>query len=360
VPTFAGSFLHARRKAAEPLQQVDDPAGWQPEEIARTEDWAYRLTAADIGEITAAIDRVEKRGPAILEMSRSDFPLPTLAALLLDVRQELLEGRGFVYLRGLPVAELGPTRTAIAYFGVGLHLGRPVPQNSAGHLLGHVRDFGVKYDDPGRRGYQSAASLGFHCDHADYVGLLCLRTAKSGGASRVASAVTLYNRMLAERPDLVAELLQDFYWTRHGEVPAGKPPWYKQPVFSFERGYFSARGVSSYIRKAQGLPGVPPFTPKQEEAMALYRRLVEECAVDLDFRAGDIQFLHNHVMLHSRRAYEDFPEEEKKRHLLRLWLSDDRGGRPLPADVAENFSGVRIAGQALTVPIEAVEVVETA
>jgi len=360
VPTFAGHFTTSRRQPAQPLEPVADPAGWQPAAIAATEDWAYRLTPRDIGEITAAIERAERRGVEILDMTRADFPLPTLAALLLDVRQELLEGRGFVYLRGLPVAELGLARTAIAYFGLGLHLGAPVPQNSAGHLLGHVRDFGVTYDDPGRRGYQSAAALGFHCDHADYVGLLCLRTAKSGGASRVASAVTLYNRMLAERPDLVAELLGTFYWTRHGETPPGKPPWYTQPVFSFERGYFSARGVSSYIRKAQGLPGVPPFTPAQEEAMALYRKLVEECAVDLDFREGDIQFLHNHVMLHSRRAYEDFAEEEKKRHLLRLWLKDDRGGRPLPADVAENFCGVTIAGQVLTVPVEPVEVVETA
>src|SRR6185312_15526405 len=251
VPTFAGHFTTSRRQPAQPLEPVADPAGWQPAAIAATEDWAYRLTPRDIGEITAAIERAERRGIEILDMTRADFPLPTWAALLLDVRQELREVRGFVYLRGLPVAELGLARTAIAYFGLGLHLGAPVPQNSAGHLLGHVRDFGVTYDDPGRRGYQSAAALGFHCDHADYVGLLCLRTAKSGGASRVASAVTLYNRMLAQRPDLVAELLQTFYWTRHGETPPGKPPWYTQPVFSFEAGYFSARGVSSYIRKAQ-------------------------------------------------------------------------------------------------------------
>ena len=358
MPNFAGTHRQTRRSAV-PLEPVIDPAGWEPEEIARSEDWAYRLTPSDIAEIEAAVGSVEKRGLAILDMARGDFPLPRLGDLLADIRSELLEGRGFVYLRGLPVADLGPTRSCIAYFGLGLYFGNPVPQNSAGHLLGHVRDFGVKYDDPGRRGYQSAAALGFHCDHADYVGLLCLRTAKSGGASRVASAVTLHNRMLAERPDLVAELLQDFYWTRHGETPPGKPPWYKQPVFSFEQGYFSARGVSSYIRKAQGLPGVPPFSETQEAAMALYRKLVEECAVDLDFREGDIQFLHNHVLLHSRRAYEDWPEEERKRHLLRLWLKDAQG-RKLPPDVAENFSGVRVAGQMLQVPIEAVEVVETA
>jgi hypothetical protein len=347
-----GTFARSRRIPAEPLQPVQDPAGWEPQQIAAAHDWAYRLDDADKAEIERAVAGVQKRGLPIVAMTRADFSLPNFAARLAEIRQELLEGRGFVYLRGLPVTSLGTERTAIAYFGIGLHLGQPVTQNAAGHLLGHVKDFGIGYDDPGQRGYQSNAELGFHCDHCDYVGLLCMQTAKSGGASRVASAVTLYNRMLALRPDLVAELMRDFYWTRHGEIPPGGEPWYKQPVFSFDQGYFSARGVSSWIRKAQSLPGVPPFTPVQEEAMALWRKLVPDCAADLDFQQGDIQFLHNHVMLHSRRAYEDWPEPARRRHLFRLWLKDPQG-RPLPAEVRANFAGISVAGQVPNVPLEA-------
>lgn len=348
-----GIFRHTRRVPGKPGQRIVDPAGWEPDEIAATDDWAYRLNADEIAEIMSAVDRVQRRGLAIVRMTSADFPLHNFAPVLADMRQELLEGRGFVYLRGLPVEQMSQEQAAIAYFGIGHHLGRPISQNADGHLLGHVKDHGggKSIDDPHTRGYQTTAELGFHCDHCDYVGLLCLRTAKSGGASRLASAVTLYNRMLAQRPDLVEVLSQDFYYTRHGEVPPGEQPWYKQPVFSFERGYFSARGVSNYIRKAQGLPGVPKFTAAQEEAMALYRKTVAECAVNLDFEPGDIQFLHNHVMLHSRTAYEDWPDPKQKRHLMRLWLADD-AGRPLPESVRKNFRGVVVAGFTPVVPFD--------
>jgi hypothetical protein len=73
--------------------------------------------------------------------------------------------------------------------------------------------------------------------------------------------------------------------------------------------------------------------------------------VDLDFRPGDIQILHNHVVLHSRTAYEDWPEPTRKRHLLRLWLRDDNG-RPLPPSVRENFIGIEVAGFKPSVPLD--------
>ncbi|MFM2129470.1 MAG: hypothetical protein RL477_1016 [Pseudomonadota bacterium] len=338
-----GTFRASRREPARPGRPIVDPAGWQPGELTATEDWICRLGPAEIAEIEAAVDAVMKAGLPPAEISRGNFPLPRFSLALADVRRELQEGRGLVVLRGLPVADMGRERAARAFLGIGAHLGRPVSQNAYGHLLGHVRDFGKKYDDPRFRGYQSNAALGFHCDHCDYVGLLCMQTSKSGGESRVASAVTLYNRMLAMRPDLVAVLERDFYFTRHGEVPEGAEPWYRQPVFSFRDGYFSARGVSAYIRKAQGLPGVPPFTAEQEEAMRLYVDTVEQCAADIAFARGDIQFLNNHVMLHSRRGFADWPEPARRRHLYRLWLSDDSDWA-MPAALREHFRGIYVAG----------------
>src|SRR5438876_113531 len=184
-------------------------------------------------------------------------------------------------------------------------------------MLGHVKDLGGDYPDPHTRGYMTPAEMRFHTDACDYVGLLCLATSKSGGASRIASSVTIYNRMLEARPDLVKVLTQDFYRSRSGEVNPGELPYFKQPIFSFTAGYFSATGLGAVIDKAQGLPGVPKFTAEQREAIELYRATVEASAIDIDFRPGDIQFLNNFVMLHTRRAYEDWPEPARKRHLLR-------------------------------------------
>jgi hypothetical protein len=332
-----------QRIAAVALKPLIDPAGWEPEDIGSDLSWAYLFSPSELTEIRQAVAQFQASGLQLWQMRREDFPLPRLSTILARARDELLEGRGFVYLRGLPVESMSADESAIAYFGIGLHVGEPVSQNAQGHILGHVKDYGRSIDDLKSRGYQTTAELGFHADHSDYVGLLCLRTAKSGGASRFASSVTLYNRLLSLRPDLVEVLCEDFFYSRGGEVPPGKEPWYTQSAFSFHEGYFSARGLSSYVLKAQRLPGVPPFTNAQKEAIALFRKTVAECAVNLEFKPGDIQLLHNHVVLHSRSAYEDWPEPHRKRHLLRLWLRD-RAGRPLPDSVRENFIGVEVKG----------------
>lgn len=342
---------HADREPAHAGEPVIDPAGWEPEVLINNDDWVYRFTAGDLSELANAVDRIENRNIDIVDLTHDDFPLPRFGALLRSVRQELLDGRGLAVLRGLPVADWGRRRSAIAYFGMGHYIGQPISQNDRGHILGHVKDYGKDYDDPLSRGHESRAAMGFHADHADYVGLLCLHTAKSGGASKLASSITLYNRMLAVRPDLAAILTEDFYWTRHGEVPPGAEPWYRQPVFAFEQGYFSARGASSYIRKAQGLPGVPPFTNAQIEAMALFQSMAPDCAATIEFEPGDMQFLHNHVILHTRTAYVDWPEPERKRHLLRLWLKDDHG-RPVVPLMRASFQGVHVAGFKPVMPLD--------
>jgi hypothetical protein len=151
----------------------------------------------------------------------------------------------------------------------------------------------------------------------------------------------------------VAVLCEDFYRSRSGEVSAGDLPYFKQPIFSFTDGYFSATGVGAVIDKAQALPGVPKFTAAQQEAVEDYRRTVEECALDIDFRRGDIQFLNNFVMLHTRREYQDWPEPARKRHLLRLWLHD-AAGRPIPQDQREGRAGrgVAVNGVARIAPLD--------
>jgi hypothetical protein len=232
-------------------------------------------------------------------------------------------------LKDFPVGALDREGIAIGYLGLGAHLGERFPQNGQGHVLGHVTDLGGSVQDAHTRSYMTRDEMWFHSDSTDFVGLLCLQTAKSGGESRVASSVTIYNRMLAERPDLADALTTDFYYTLHGENAPGEPPWYKQPIFAFTEGYFSACGYSQYIQKAQGLPGVPPLTALQIEAIPYYRDLAAACAIDMTFEVGDIQFLNNHVMVHSRRGYEDWPESSRQRHLLRLWLNDPVG-RPIP------------------------------
>jgi Taurine catabolism dioxygenase TauD, TfdA family len=347
------SFKTSRRLRAAPMQPVVDPAGWEPEALCQVEDWSYKITARDVAELKDGIAEVRRRGVPIVEVAREDFPLKDFADALGDVRRELTDGRGIVMLQNFPVDEFSREETAIAYLGLGAYLGHTMSQNKEGHVLGHVKDLGGDYEDPHTRGYMTHAEMRFHADACEYVGLLCLHGSKSGGASRVASSVTVYNRILERRPDLAQVLCEDFFRSRSGEVSPGELPYFTQPIFSFIDGYFSATGAGAVIDKAQKLPGVPKFTPAQHEAIEVYRATVDECAVDIDFQPGDIQFLNNFVMLHTRREYEDWPEARRKRHLLRLWLSDPNA-RPIPQDQREGRSGqgVHLAGVKLTAPLD--------
>ena len=348
--TYAPRALRDRKPAA-PMEPVVDPAGWLPEELATNEDWIYELSSAECDQIADAVGDIESRGLEIKDIRKSDFILNGFQDDLADIRNEFQNGRGFVLIRGLPVTEMTRAQSAIAFWGIGAHLGRAVSQNGQGHLLGHVKDVGGDYADKNTRGYLSNAQMGFHADRCDYVALLCLQTSKSGGESRIASSVSLYNKMLAERPDLVEELCKDFYWSRIGEIPPGLGPFYLMPVFSFDDGHICIRGVSTQIYKSQGMEGVPDYTDHQHEALDYFKATVEKLSFDMEFRQGDIQILHNHVILHSRRGFEDWPELERRRHLLRLWLRDD-AGRPLMNEYKRAISGIELEGVELNTPLD--------
>jgi hypothetical protein len=267
----------------------------------------------------------------------------------------MMEGRGFIFLRGLPSVALTVLQHAIIQWGLGAYIGRATHQNGRGHLLEHVVNAGGDINTTGR-GYNSPSALGFHADSADAFSLTCIRAAKSGGQHSIVSSVTLHNEMLKRRPDLVRELAFRFYRTRRGEELPGDAPFQRQPVFSVTDGYFAARSASYTIDRAQKLPGVPLLTAAQKEALALYQSLSRELALAIEWQPGDVSFVLNHVSLHARTAYEDWPERERRRHLLRLWL-DLRGARPVHADIAREMSGIRLRpGVEPDIPLDATPV----
>ena len=179
-----------------------------------------------------------------------------------------------------------------------------------------------QYKDMHARGYQTANLLPFHNDSCDIVGLCCLETAKSGGLSTVASSVAVYNALVRSRPELVKILGQPFYADRRGEESAGQKPYYVTPIFIWHKGRMFNRFNRTFIDSAQRFDEVPRLTQLQIEALDAVATLCRDPAFRLDIKLerGDMQFVNNYCVLHSRTAYEDHAEESKKRHLLRLWL----------------------------------------
>jgi hypothetical protein len=336
---------------------------WYGRDLAARHDWIREFSAAELAEIQAAVGAFEKSGEPLESIAPRNFPLPSVGPVLRQVLAELLEGRGFILMRGLPVERMSRQAQAIAYLGMGSWLGRSRSQNAKGHLLGHVKDLGFDITNPGVRYYQTNRRLEYHTDSVDIVGLLCLKSAKAGGESYIASSMTLYNEVLERRPDLMPALFEPFPTDRRGEVPEGMKPWFDIPIFNRHAGKLSCIYVRQYIESAQRLfPEARRLTHQQVEAMDLLDDLCNDPAIHLamEFRPGDIQLLHNHQILHSRGDFENWPEPERHRHLLRLWLAPTEA-RPLPEVFAPRYGsvvpgergGILLQGTKLKVPLEA-------
>jgi hypothetical protein len=305
------------------------------------DDWLETLGPVEVAEIEAAAGSSERAGVALPDLTPGTFPLPTLGPRLAALREELVWGRGFHLLRGLPIERHGVAAAARMYMGLGSWIGAFVSQNAKAHLLGHVRDLGRDVDDPAVRTYQTTARQHYHADSCDVVALLCLRPARRGGLSSLVSSVAIYNEMMARRPDLAEILSRPLAIDRRGEVPAGAAPFFRLAVFNHHAGLISTYYSRRYAESAQRLAQAPRLDERHREAFDLLDELAEHLHFDMVFRPGDVQLVHNHTVLHDRTAFEDWPEPERKRHLLRLWLCPPNG-RPLPELYAERWGSVEI------------------
>jgi hypothetical protein len=308
--------------APTPLSFAHLPSAWTGRDLARRTDWMRTLSGDEVDDILRVVAELERSGRPRETIARDDVRFEALEPAIREWRDTLAHGRGFVLLRGLPVERMTDGAAALAYWAIGLHLGTPVPQNFRGELLTDVRDTGADPLDPSTRLYKTRAEQDFHTDGADVIGLLCLRTSKRGGESRIVSSVTVVDEIARARPDLAALLFEDWYWHYH-EPEMDAPVHFTRPICAKRGTGLNTFFIPWYIRRAQELDGVPAFTPAQKEALALVEATANrpDLYLDMEFRPGDIQLLKNSVILHKRTEYEDYDEPARKRHLLRLWLA---------------------------------------
>ena len=302
---------------------LDVASAWRGPEVAGCDEWRTRLDARQIDEIESALETAHSKGKPSGELTAADFPLPTLGAEIARWRDEIHTGRGFRVVSGVPVDRWSREDSERFFWCIGLHMGSPGAQNPKGDLLGHVTDTGDDASDPYVRLYRTASKIRYHCDAADVVGLLCLNAAQSGGASRIVSSVSVYNELLKRRPDLIPRLYEPFLLDIRNEDRSGTLRHIAIPPCRHAGGRLRTFYHSDYFRSVQRHDDVAPFTETEQELLDLYEEIAMDSALylDMDLEPGDIQWLSNHTNLHARTAYEDRPEPERRRHLLRLWLS---------------------------------------
>ena len=311
---------------------ITGPSAWLGKEMISNPDaWLYQLTAADIADLENAAQHFLSLNCDIGEITKETFPLNTFLSHIDELSEKLLNGVGVEVLRGLPIANYTQEFTATIFCGIGSHLGSARSQNSQGHILGHVRDIGADANDPNSRIYQTCERQTYHTDSADVVGLICIREAKEGGRSLLVSAESIYNRMKAERPDLLEKLFDPIATDRRGEIPEGAKPFMEIPVLSWHQGYLTVFYQRQYIDSAQRFDGAMRLTAEHIEALDMFDALANdpELCFGMQLEPGDMQFVYNHSQLHDRTGFLDWPDPTKRRHLMRLWLSIN-GDRPLP------------------------------
>jgi hypothetical protein len=320
------------------LAPITGPSAWRGDELSRTSEWIYLLSDAERTELEVVGRAFVADDPDLRTVTAASYPLPANAQHLAECARQLDRGRGFILVRGLRAQEYGDVLCSAIFYLLGLHLGEPMRQNAIGDLLDHVVATSDKtMDDPSALSARVRDRLQFHSDSSDVVALMCLRGAREGGASCLVSGSTIYNTILERRPDLAPLLFQPWHWDWRRQDPNAAADTYTSPICSDVDGIFSSYAGSSMIISAQEYPGIEALTPDQLEVLALYEEISQEpgLAIDMDFQPGDIQWLLNYAALHSRTSFEDWPERERRRHLLRLWLKREVG-RPLVDGFGKN------------------------
>ncbi|MBX2884883.1 MAG: TauD/TfdA family dioxygenase [Granulosicoccus sp.] len=316
-----------------PEHAIDNPGNWTREEFSK-QPYKTQLPSPVVEELYRAVALARKRELRAARFGKNQFPLPETEGFLSNLSTELEAGKGFLVLSGLNIDDLTQQDCETLFWGIGLYLGQSVPINADGDLVGHVRDLGLDIQNPNVRNYQTTEELKLHNDTCDILGLMCLRNAKSGGDSAIASAIAIHNAILDSRPDLLRELYTPMAIDRRGEKgwpEEGDSPWFALPIFSYYKNLITTRyTVHEYYYEAQKFSDAPRLTAKQEEALEYLRATARDPRFHFEFRLepGDIQLLNNYCTLHARTHFEDYPEPERKRHLLRLWLSTSNS-RPL-------------------------------
>ncbi len=328
-------------------KKLDIPAAWIGKQICKKPDkWRWDLSASEVFELENATRKFLSKHENIVHLTSDNFVLPTLEKKLKKLRETLIHGIGFKVISGLPIDRLSVKEISTIFFGIGSHLGYARSQNADGHLLGHVKDLGADSQNPDVRIYQTNERQTFHTDSCDVVGLLCLNEAWQGGDSLLVSAVTIYNEFRRKRPDLLKFLFDDIATDRRGEISEGEKPFFIIPVFNWYKGYLTVMYQRQYIDSAQRFSEAPRLTPKHIEALDLFDTLCNDSRLhfSMHLKPGDIQFVYNHNLLHDRTSFVDWSEPDRRRHLLRLWLSVP-GDRPLPDCFAERYGSIEIGNR---------------
>ena len=323
------------------LKNFDQRAAWQVSELKADQSWNFNLTDLHRKMITRVVRKAYDPKKSLFDYKREEFDFGPGYKVLKAAFLEAYHGRGIALLHGLPREGLSEQEFSVMNWGIGLQFGVARPQGIKTQYLSSVRDIGTDYRASNGRGYSSNAKLDFHADGTDVVLLSCFNKAKIGGQSMITSSVSAYKTLCQEQPDLADIATQDFFFSRQKEEAPGENPFYGQPLFDICDGKLFGKWNRNRVQSAQNIKGVPKLTSMQIKLMDKLDEILRrpKFMYKMYLEPGNLQFLNNHVMLHSRTDYIDYKEPERLRLLQRLWLAPP-DSIPLPESWGDFFRSI--------------------
>ncbi|NRF72065.1 TauD/TfdA family dioxygenase [Aquincola sp. S2] len=316
----------AHRSASDiPRAPLAGRVAWESASL-KPDDGIITLPDAARREIDAVV-AVLRDNPLALEMLEPDaFRLDACRRLMATVRETLRDGVGFVIIDRLPMDVYSKEDAKAAYWLLSQLVSRPVAQSWDGKLVYDVRDLG-KPPGNGVRPDVTNAEQNFHTDNSynlcapDYVALLCLRPAKEGGISSIVSFHSVYNEMLRKHPQLIDRLFAPYLFDRNREHAPDAPPVISHPLMQVVDGRLSCRLSHRHVINGYRMAGIE-LDRLGEDALETLEQTMREArfAREFFFEPGQIQIVDNRRLGHRRTGYVDFTQEDRKRHLVRLWL----------------------------------------
>lgn len=288
----------------------------------------WPLPAEVLAELDAAVAELRRNPLPTVTLSPAEFTLDRTRGFAAELRRELEHGYGFAIVDRLPLERWTGAEASAAYWLLSACLMRPVAQSWDGKLIYDVKDMGKPVGN-GVRPDVTNVEQNFHTDNSynhcppNIVGLLCLQTAKAGGVSGLISFRAAHDAMAERHPALLARLHQPFYFDRQREHAPGEVMVTHHPMFEAVDGRLVARLSRRQVVNGHRLAG-QPLDGTTRAALEAFEAILEEPgrAQNFIFAPGQIQYVNNHAMGHRRTGFEDWPEPERKRHLVRLWLRD--------------------------------------
>jgi hypothetical protein len=313
------------------LPHHSDSFAWNAASFKSSADYTLRLTDEEREELTTLAKTIPDLKSAQAAPA-ARFAMARLSPRLAAAYEEVRSGRGFVVLRGLPVDAFDVDQFVNAVWAIGTHFGDALSQNTSGDRVGHVVD--ATAEDATPRMYRSNLELRPHNDITAMISLACWHKSETGGASVIVSAVTVHEELCRKHPEVLPPLYRGFHYHQVGEEAPGEPPVTRQkvPLFAVRDGQLSSRYLRSNLVAGQRALEMP-LTADEITALNTFDAVATAPENRLAFflERGDMIVINNYTVMHARTSFKNYPEPERKRHLVRLWM-DRADFRSVPAE----------------------------